>query len=63
MENNIPDNVINKDLYLNIKNKIIKNYPKHGAYRSMMIVKEYKKQGGKYRGDKNKTDLKRWNNE
>ena len=32
-----------KDLYDDVKKEIIKKYPKHSAYRSMLIQKEYKK--------------------
>lgn len=53
------DNILNKELYINVKNDIIKLYPKHSAYRSMLIQKEYKKRGGTYKDmfDKN---LNRW---
>jgi hypothetical protein len=36
---------------------------KHSAYKSSLIVKEYKKQGGKYSGDKKKGGLTRWHKE
>ena len=45
----IPKNVKNKKLYSRIKNKIKKSakvWP--SAYASAQVVKEYKKQGGKY---------------
>lgn len=52
---------IDKELYEKIKNEIYKKYPKHSAYRSGLLVKEYKKQGGRYKGDKNdKKGLSRW---
>lgn len=52
---------INQTLYDKIKAEIIKKIPKHSAYRSGLIVQEYKKQGGKYKGSKpiNK-GLDRW---
>jgi len=50
----------NKTLYNKVKAEIIKKVPKHSAYRSGMIVKEYKKRGGKYSGSKEKGKLKRW---
>lgn len=69
----IPDNVINKPLYLRIKNKIKKeigNKRRWGAYDSGRLVREYKARGGTYSGKKsnnktqktNKTssDLSRW---
>jgi len=51
----------NMKLYNTIKKKVVENYPKHSAYRSMMIVKEYKKAGGIYTNDKsNKMNTKKW---
>lgn len=51
---------INKELYEKIKKKVYKKNPKHSAYRSAQLVKEYKEAGGKYKGDKSKGKLKRW---
>ena len=49
----LPDNVVNKKLYLKIKNKIqrkVKRKKKRwGAYYSRRLVREYKKEGGKYK--------------
>ena len=64
-KDNIPDNVINKKLYLKIKNKIkkqVKNKNRRwGAYDSGRLVKEYKQSGGKYSTKKKKeSDLGRW---
>lgn len=67
----IPDNVVNKPLYLRIKNKIKKeigNKRRWGAYDSGRLVREYKAKGGKYsgKGTKNNSkknqnsDLSRW---
>ena len=51
----------NKTLYAKVKAEIIKKVPKHSAYRSGLIVKEYKKRGGGYSGPKNeKKGLSRW---
>ena len=51
----------NQKLYDKVKAEIVKKVPKHSAYRSGMIVKEYKKRGGKYEGAKNeKKGLSRW---
>lgn len=52
-------------LYDEIKRKIYKKYPKHSAYRSGILVKEYKKAykgpGEPYKGKKpTKTGLTRW---
>ena len=40
---------LDKKLYDSIKKDVYKKYPKHSAYRSMMIVKKYKDAGGKYK--------------
>tara|TARA_R110002012_G_scaffold321474_1_gene549469 strand:+ start:32 stop:385 length:354 start_codon:yes stop_codon:yes gene_type:complete len=51
----------NKALYNRVKKKIYAKNPKHSAYRSGLVVKEYKKAGGKYTGKKNKkSGLGRW---
>ena len=49
----IPDD---PKLYEQVKNEIYKKYPKHSAYRSGLLVKEYKARGGTYSGDKNKKE-------
>jgi len=49
----VPNNVLNPTLYLKIKQKVkkqVKVWP--SAYGSGLLVQEYKKAGGKYRGDK-----------
>jgi hypothetical protein len=50
----------NMTLYNKIKERVKKRIPKHSAYRSGIIVKEYKEAGGKYSGDKKKGKLGRW---
>ena len=50
----------NMTLYNKIKARVVKRIPKHSAYRSGIIVKEYKEAGGKYSGDKKKGSLGRW---
>ncbi len=57
------DNIINKDLYKKAKEKADKTYKKHSAYKSMYIQKVYKELGGKYKGEKKKEGVKRWNKE
>ena len=48
-------------LYEKVKAKIYKQIPTHSAYRSGLIVQEYKRQGGKYLGEKPKgKGLTRW---
>tara|TARA_R110001606_G_scaffold348623_1_gene498210 strand:- start:122 stop:475 length:354 start_codon:yes stop_codon:yes gene_type:complete len=49
-----------KKLYNKIKTEIFKKYPKNSAYRSGMLVQEYKRKGGTYSGNKKKAPLKRW---
>ncbi len=39
---------LNMDLYNRIKEEIYKKYPKHSLYRSGLIVKKYKEEGGQY---------------
>ena len=61
----VPDNVVNKRMYLNIKNKIDKRLKKQGrrwsAYASGELVRTYKLKGGKYKGRKSKdSNLSRW---
>tara|TARA_R110000868_G_scaffold273154_3_gene532388 strand:+ start:144 stop:551 length:408 start_codon:yes stop_codon:yes gene_type:complete len=52
---------IDKKLYERIKAKVQKRIPKNSAYRSGIIVKEYKEAGGKYSGKKDDTKgLGRW---
>lgn len=50
----------NKKLYNKVKARVYKRIPKHSAYRSGIVVKEYKAEGGKYTGDKSKGGLTRW---
>ena len=51
----------NKKLYEKVKAEIYKKYPKHSAYRSGLLVQEYKKQGGTYKGkEKQSEGLNRW---
>ena len=52
----------NKKLYEEVKKEIYAKYPKHSAYRSGLLVQEYKKRGGGYSGDKSKGSLGRWFN-
>jgi hypothetical protein len=50
----------NMELYENVKEKIMKSYKKNSAFASGAIVKEYKRQGGKYKEDGKPRPLKRW---
>jgi len=50
----------NKTLYEKVKKEIYKKYPKHSAYRSGLLVKEYKSRGGEYIGKKKSDGLSRW---
>lgn len=58
----IPDNVVNKKMYSNVKAKIKRSIKgrRWGAYDSGRLVREYKAKGGKYTGSKGKTNLSRW---
>lgn len=55
----VPDKIINKNLYRKIRREIFKEYPKNSAYRSLMIIKEYKKAGGKIKDEKT-SKLNQW---
>lgn len=60
---NTPDDVVDKDLYIKIRNKVknrVKVWP--SAYASGQVVSEYKKAGGRYKGKKESKDtpLGRW---
>ena len=47
--------------YEEVKAEIFKKYPKHSAYRSGLLVQEYKKRGGTYEGKEKQSDgLNRW---
>ena len=51
-------------LYEHVKQYIYTHHPKHSAYRSGLLVQEYKKRGGTYKGKENKSSgLNRWFNE
>ena len=53
-----------KKLYDQVKKEIYEQYPKHSAYRSGLLVQEYKKRGGTYKGKENKSaGLNRWFND
>ena len=42
----------NNELYEQVKMEIYQKYPKHSAYRSGLLVQEYKRRGGTYEGNK-----------
>ena len=51
----------NKKLYEEVKAEIYKKYPKHSAYRSGLLVQEYKRRGGTHEGKEKQTKgLNRW---
>ena len=51
----------NKKLYEEVKEDIYKKYPKHSAYRSGLLVQEYKRRGGTYEGKETDSEgLNRW---
>lgn len=52
-----------KKLYDKIKKKIYEDIPKHSLYRSAIIQKEYKKQGGEYikkKSNNENMNIKKW---
>lgn len=51
----------NPKLYEQVKKEIYEKNPKHSLFRSAMVVKEYKKRGGKYEESGSKPlDIKKW---
>ena len=53
--------IVNQALYDRVKARVMRNNPVHSAYRSGLIVKEYKRQGGRYSGPRPRTTgLARW---
>ena len=51
----------NKKLYEEVKEEIYKGCPKHSAYRSGLLVKDYKNRGGTYEGkESDKEGLNLW---
>ena len=52
--------ILNESLYEEVKKEADKIYKKSSAYKSMFIVKEYKKRGGRYKDDGKPKNLKRW---
>lgn len=51
------------NLYNKVKADVYRRIPKHSAYRSSIVVKEYKAKGGGYSGDKGEGGLTRWHKE
>jgi hypothetical protein len=47
-------------LYEKVKKEIYIRIPKHSAYRSANVVREYKKRGGKFINDGKERTLSRW---
>jgi hypothetical protein len=58
----IPDNIVDKDLYIEAKNKADKIYKSHGLYKSANINKEYQRLNGRYRNEKpdRNEGIQRW---
>ena len=56
--------IANQELYDKIKKQIYTKYPVHSAYRSSLLVQEYKRRGGTYLGAKNSNKgLAKWHKE
>ena len=57
----VPDNVLNPELYRKAKKEADEKYKKHGLYKSAWLVKRYTELGGKYSGTRPKnTGINRW---
>lgn len=51
----------NPKLYERVKKEVYAKHPTHSAYRSGLLVQEYKRRGGKYTGkESEKTGLNKW---
>jgi len=59
----VPAKIKNARLYKKVKKEIYKKNPKHSAYRSLQILKEYKNQGGQIDESKKRNGLTTWLNE
>jgi hypothetical protein len=59
---NIPDNIIDDDLYVQAREKADKIYKSHGLYKSAYINKEYQRLNGRYRNEKpdRNEGIQRW---
>ena len=57
------EKAVNKQLYQEVKDYIYAKIPKHSAYRTGHVIKEYKRRGGKFRDDGKERKLSRWFNE
>ena len=51
---------LDRTLYERVKRSVYKRIPKQSAYRSGILVQEYKRLGGRYSGSKSKSPLGRW---
>ena len=47
---------VDKELYEKVKKEIYAKYQQHSAYRSGLLVQEYKRRGGTYKGSETKTN-------
>lgn len=57
----IPDNVLNPELYRKAKKEADEKYKRAGLYKSAWMVKRYTELGGSYSGTKPKnTGINRW---
>lgn len=68
MRMRVPDNILNKELYVKARKIADKVHERHSAYKSMYISKKYKELGGKYKTEinkvtKSKGGVTRWNKE
>ena len=57
------DKAVDKRLYQQVKDYVYAKMPKHSAYRSGHVVREYKRRGGRFIDDGKERKLSRWFNE
>ena len=56
----MPSIIDDPELYEQAKRIVYQQYPKHSAYRSGQLVKQYKSMGGTYSGKKDTSGLTSW---
>lgn len=59
---NIPENVLNPEIYKKARKIADETYKRAGAYKNMFLVRKYQELGGKYKGKKT-NKLMKWRQE
>lgn len=56
----VPEHVVDKQLWRRIRTKTFKEIPQNSAYRSGILIRRYKEAGGRFKGKKPTTGISRW---